>query len=347
MEANKSLQEIRSRLSHMSLKWRPSLWLDTNIKLLNNVAGHTDKGLPYGRMIEITGWESSAKSANTLALAALAQRDGAHVIWGDIENSFEPDWAIQRGIIKCLKCRGARYNAGKCSKCNNTRIVITNGEKEDCSACICSDCDGSGIDTERFTLIQPYVGKFTYKNKLGKMVQERDERLSTAQELCEEIEECMKLKRKENKSFVVIDSIAALLTEGESAAGISGANMSTNTDLARFVGRLLRRWVGLAQVHNAMIIFINQLREGPAKFGDPTHSMGGNAPKFYSHVRLRMKRVPGSKIVDKGKVIGIRGTITALKNKTGGEEGAKVGFRLFYKGKIEFVPAKDVMEKGE
>jgi RecA/RadA recombinase len=323
MNANKELTAIRGALKHVAMKWTPALWLNTKIPELNTVLGHTDKGMPYGRMIEVSGWESNGKTAVVLALAAFAQHDGAHVIWADIENSFESDWAIMRGLAKCPKCLNAT-------------------DKRD----ECKSCDGQGIDVDRITLIQPYVGTFTYMNKQGKEVQEKEPRQSTGQELMEEVEACLKAKRKEGKVFVVIDSVAAILTEGEEDAGISGAKMNTNMELAKFMGRLLRRWVGLAQSHNAMIILINQLREGPVKFGDPTKCVGGNAPRFYSHVRVRVSRVAGSKIVDKGRTLGIKGIITAKKNKTGGNEGASVGFRLwFYKPLIEFVDAKEVKAK--
>jgi RecA/RadA recombinase len=309
------------------MKWTPSLWLDFKKylgddtgKLVNTVLGHTDKGIPYGRITEASGWESAAKTSVFLTLAACAQHDGAHIIWADIENSFEADWAIMRGMAKCPKC-------------------LNDPVKRDA----CKTCDGQGIDVDRITLIQPYVGTFTYVNKQGKPVQEKEPRQSTGQELMEEVEACMKLKRKEGKTFVVIDSVAAILTEGEEEAGISGAKMNTNMALAMFLGRLLRRWVGLAQSHAAHIVLINQLREGPVKFGDPTKTVGGNAPRFYSHVRVRVSRVAGSKIVDKGRTLGIKGKIVAKKNKTGGGEGAAVGFLLwFYKPLVEFVNVKDV-----
>lgn len=319
MRSNRELLAIRKKLSHMAMKWEPSEWLATGIPELNEVMGHAQLGLPFGRMIEVTGWESNGKSAVVLAIAGLAQRAGAHVIWGDVENSFEPDWARQRGLLRCEICKGKLPARLTCKFCGYDPNL--------------KGSTGCGLDESRLTLIQPYVGMFGT---------EKVPRLSTAQELCVEIEESMQFRRKTNKSIVVIDSIAALLTEIEGKAGISGSNLSTKMDLPSFMGRLLRRWVGLAQVHNAMIILINQLRSGPAKYGDPTYAPGGNAPRFYSHVRVRIKRVPNSKIIHAGKTIGIKGTVRAVKNKTGGVEGAEYGFRLLYKGALEFVPVKDV-----
>ncbi len=340
MNANAELMAIRKKLSHVAMKWTPSLWLDLKKFLgdvegrrLNTVLGHTERGMPYGRIWEISGWESNGKTAVVLTLAACAQQDGAHVIWGDVENSFEADWAIMRGIAKCPKCLNRLPERLTCTACGYDKSV--------------DGSEGAGYDTARLTLIQPYVGNFMSLNKkTGKMVAEKEARQSTGQELMEEVEACIKLTRKTKKVFAVVDSAAALLTEGEEDAGISGAKMNTNMALAMFLGRLLRRWVGLAQSHNAMMVFINQLREGPVKFGDPTKTVGGNALRFYSHVRARVSRVAGSKIVDKGVTQGIKGIIQAKKNKTGGNEGAVIGFRLwFYEPRIEFLDAKEVKSK--
>lgn len=324
---DKQLKQIREGLGHLALKWSPTIWLNTGIPDLNCVLGHQDRGVPYGRMIEVSGWESQGKSALVLSLAALAQRDGAHVVWGDVENSFDPGWAKQRGMLKCPKCTG---------------VGTINGGKE-CPACGGPESATSGLDTSKLTLIQPYVGTFTYRDpKTGKIHREKNPRLSTAQELCAEIESAMSLPGH-TKRVGVLDSIAALLTEGESLAGIENSTMRTRMDLPLFMGSLLRRWVGVAQVNNAMIILVNQLREGPSQgFGDNTRTPGGNAPKFYSHVRVRVRRVKGGKIVDKGKLVGITGLMKCLKNKSGGIEGSEMGYRIYFKGPIEFVPAKDV-----
>ena len=342
MNANKELMAIRGALRHVAMKWTPSLWLDLKKflgdetgRLVNTVLGHTENGLSYGRIIEVSGWESACKTSIVLTLAACAQLDGAHVVWGDIENSFEPDWAIMRGIAKCPKCLNVLPARLTCTECGYDKNV--------------DGSEGAGYDVNRFTLIQPYVGTFTYVNKQGKVVAEKEPRQSTGQELMEEVEACMKMQRKVKKVFAVVDSAAAILTEGEEDAGISGAKMNTNMALAMFLGRLCRRWVGLAQSHNALIIFINQLREGPVKFGDSTKTVGGNALRFYSHVRIRVSRVAGSRMTQGTKTLGIKGKLVAKKNKSGGQEGSSCGFRLwFYKPLVEFVDVKDVTgESGE
>jgi recombination protein RecA len=286
------LEKIRKALGHLALGWEPSTWLDTGVPELNRVIGHKEKGLPFGRIVEISGWESNGKTAIALSLAALAQQDGARVVWGDVENSFDPDWARVRGL-----------------------------------------------DPDKIMLIQPYVGTFD---------NEKAPRLSTAQELCVEIEKCVEAHgSKRGKCMVVLDSIPALLTSGESAAGIEGRNLRTNMDLPMFLGSLLRRWVGMAQVHNALILMINQLRTKPMAFGDPNYTPGGSAPLFYSHVRVRVRRVKGGRMMEKGKMAGIRGVMIALKNKSGGEENAECGFRLWFAGPLEFVPASEVRSEAK
>jgi len=290
-----TLKQIREKLGHLTLDWQPALWLQTGIPELNEVAGHKDFGIPYGRIMELSGLESVGKTAITLSLAALAQQDNAMTIWGDFENSFDTDWAARRGL-----------------------------------------------DANRnLHLVQPYVGTFHEKNSQGKIVAGKLPRLSTAQELCAEMEQLMAIESKKfDRMFVVVDSIPAMLSQGEAAAGMEGANLRTDQDLPKLLGRLLRRWVGLCQSYNALIIMINQLRQDPmTRFGGGWYTPGGNAPRFYSHIRLRAHRVKGSKLVDKKKnLIGIQGAIRALKNKSGGVEGSEVGYRLMMQGALEFLP---------
>lgn len=289
--ASKTLSQIRKALNHFAMDWEPSLWLNTGIPGLNAVLGHAEKGIPYGRVIEISGWESQGKTAIMMALAALAQQDGARVIWGDLENSFDADWARQRGL-----------------------------------------------NPDEVLLIQPYVGRFNG---------ERTPRLSTAQELCVEIEHCMTMRTVKGavKRVVVLDSIPSLLTEGEAAAGVDGANLRTNMDLPMFLGRLLRRWVALAQAQSCLIVLINQLRTNPMARFARDYTPGGNAPRFYSHVRVRVSRIKGGRIKDKGKLVGIQGIMRCLKNKTGGSEGAEIGYRLLFKGPLEFLEAKKIRKE--
>jgi recombination protein RecA len=197
-----------------------------------------------------------------------------------------------------------------------------------------------GIDVSRLRVFQPYVGKF------GK---EKTPRLCTAQELCAEVEEAIftLAQRKATKIAVLVDSVPSMLPEGAAIAGLEERTMRTQLELPVFLSSLLQRWVGLAHAYSVMMIFINQLRQKPQAFGDSVYTPGGSALKFYSHVRVRLRRTKGGKIVRKGKVVGIQGVIQNLKNKVGGYEGSSIGFRLLFDGPIEFVPVEELEDNDE
>lgn len=94
----KLVEAVRSRLSHISFKWTPRRWLDTGSAELNGVLGDPEKGIPYGKIIELSGENSNGKTAIAMDLMAAAQADGAFGIWVDFENSFDPEWAGKRGV---------------------------------------------------------------------------------------------------------------------------------------------------------------------------------------------------------------------------------------------------------
>jgi RecA/RadA recombinase len=134
----------------------------------------------------------------------------------------------------------------------------------------------------------------------------------------------------------------------EAAAGLEGRNLRTQMDLPMFLNSLLRRWVGLGQVYQVAMVFVNQLREKPMAFGDPTYTPGGNALKFYTHVQVRMNRASkGGRLTDKGKVIGIQGEMTNRKNKVGGIERATVRYKILFDGPMEFMPSKKLSAAGD
>jgi recombination protein RecA len=302
------LARVRAKLGHFTLEPRPVLYLDTGFQDLNEVLGHRDHGMYYGKITEVSGWNSAGKSALGAAIAAMGHLQGALVIWLDVENSFDPVWSKQRGMEVEVDEKG--------------RVKVT----------------------DKLILIQPYVG--TFKD-------EKKPRLTSAQDLCEEVEQVLAAltdeegRIKNERIILVVDSVAALLTEGEAEAGITGQTMRTNFDLPVFLGRLLRRWTGLAQAHNMMVVLLNQLRQKPMVFGDPSYSVGGNAVPFYCHVRVRMRRAKGGLIKRKGKTVGVQGIIDNTKNKTGGRERVAVGFKLYFDGPLEFLEASDLEKDDE
>jgi len=96
--SDKILSQVRRRLKHVELEWTPQAYLDTGNPMLNNVLGHPDLGIPYGRVMEVSGMESHGKTALVTTLAAIAQQQGAYVVWIDFENSYDPEWVKKRGL---------------------------------------------------------------------------------------------------------------------------------------------------------------------------------------------------------------------------------------------------------
>lgn len=89
---------IRKIKKHYVTDPRPKRWLDTRSENLNAVLGSPDKGIPYGKILEMSGRASHGKTMIALFLCALAQREGSRVVWLDFENSFDPPWVAAQGL---------------------------------------------------------------------------------------------------------------------------------------------------------------------------------------------------------------------------------------------------------
>ena len=143
-----------------------------------------------------------------------------------------------------------------------------------------------GVDTNELILSQPDTGE-------------------QALEICEA------LVRSEAVSIIVIDSVAALVPQAE----IDGEMGDSHVGLqARLMSQALRKLSGTINKTNTIAIFINQLREKVGvMFGNPETTPGGRALKFYSTIRLDIRRNEQLKIGD--KVVGNKTTVKVVKNK--------------------------------
>jgi recombination protein RecA len=97
---DKIVSSVRADLKHgINFEKPPGAYLQTGDKEVNAVLGHQELGIPFGRMIEVSGMESHGKTALAMAIASLAVHTvGAVVPWLDGENSYEEDWAAKRGL---------------------------------------------------------------------------------------------------------------------------------------------------------------------------------------------------------------------------------------------------------
>jgi recombination protein RecA len=110
---------------------------------------------------------------------------------------------------------------------------------------------------------------------------------------------------------VVIDSVAALVPKGELEGEMGDSKMGLQ---ARLMSQALRKLTATISKTNTVCIFINQLREKiGVMFGNPETTTGGNALKFYSSVRLDIRRI--AQIKDGDEAIGNKVKVKVVKNK--------------------------------
>ena len=111
--------------------------------------------------------------------------------------------------------------------------------------------------------------------------------------------------------LIVVDSVAALTPKAEIEGEMGDSQMGLQ---ARLMSKALRKLTGSINKANTCCIFINQLREKiGVMFGNPETTTGGNALKFYSSIRIDIRR--SSQIKDGDEVIGNRTKIKIVKNK--------------------------------
>ena len=143
-----------------------------------------------------------------------------------------------------------------------------------------------GVDTESLVFAQPTSGEEAF-------------------ELIEQLVHTGEI------SVIVVDSSAALVPSKELEGAIEDSNVALQ---ARMISKGLRMITGAVAKTKTIVIFISQVRAKIGSFVGPgTESSGGNALKFYSSVRLEVRKIKGLK--DDDKVIGNRLKIVATKNK--------------------------------
>ena len=125
------------------------------------------------------------------------------------------------------------------------------------------------------------------------------------------LEICETLVRSGAVDVIVIDSVAALVPRAE----LEGDMGDTHVGLqARLMSQALRKLTGTVSRSNTTVIFINQIREKiGVMFGNPETTPGGRALKFYSSIRMEIRRITSLK--DSGEMVGSRVRVKVVKNK--------------------------------
>ena len=125
------------------------------------------------------------------------------------------------------------------------------------------------------------------------------------------LEICDALVKSHAISIVVIDSVAALVPQAEIEGEMGDSHVGLQ---ARLMSQALRKLSGTINKTNTIVIFINQLREKVGvMFGNPETTPGGRALKFYSSIRLDVRRA--EQIKSGYSVIGNKTVIKVVKNK--------------------------------
>ena len=148
-----------------------------------------------------------------------------------------------------------------------------------------------------------------YASKLGVNINEL--LLSQPDNGEQALEICEALVRSGAISIIVIDSVAALVPQAEIEGEMGDSHVGLQ---ARLMSQALRKLSGIVNKTNTVVIFINQLREKVGiMFGNPEVTPGGRALKFYSSVRLEIRK--GEQIKQGTDAIGNRTNIKVVKNK--------------------------------
>lgn len=143
-----------------------------------------------------------------------------------------------------------------------------------------------GVDTERLLISQPDSGE-------------------QALSICEQ------LVRSGAVDIIVIDSVAALVPKQEIEGDIGDQSVGLQ---ARLMSKALRKLTGIISKSRTIVIFINQIREKVGiMFGNPETTTGGRALKFYSSIRVEIRR--GEAIKNGTDVVGNRTRAKVVKNK--------------------------------
>ena len=196
-------------------------------------------GLPYGRIVEIYGPESSGKTTLTLQVIAEAQKQGKTCAFVDAEHALDPIYA-----------------------------------------------EKLGVNVDDLLVSQPDTGE-------------------------QALEITDMLVRSGAVDVLIIDSVAALTPKAEIEGDMGDSHMGLQ---ARLMSQALRKLTGNIKRSNTMVIFINQIRmKIGVMFGSPETTTGGNALKFYSSVRLDIRRIGAIKKGD--EIIGNQTRVKVVKNK--------------------------------
>ncbi|MGK2916085.1 MAG: recombinase RecA [Candidatus Carsonella ruddii] len=207
--------------------------LSTGSLNIDNILGIG--GLPYGRIVEIFGQESSGKTTLAFSIIKEAQKVGDICAYIDVENSIDINYL-----------------------------------------------ENLGINLKKILIFQPNNGEDVF-------------------------EICYKLINTNIVNVIIIDSVAAIISSNEFLYN------DTIGSHARLISKGLKKIISIIRKKNVLFILINQVRTKINNFFSKEISTGGNSVKFYSSIRIELKKIGFLK--SKNNIIGQEVKVLILKNK--------------------------------
>jgi recombination protein RecA len=235
-------------------------WLKTSLPNVNlAVSGDQDLGFPGGRLITIAGPESCGKTALASELMREAQSLGGFAFFDDFEHAFHHGHASALGVECDDEADNWYY-----------RKPATAEEGFDIAYWVLKTIRANemGVELPKDTAKNPHASNDALRNAL-----------STAD------------KSRFIPIVGVMDSIASMTPRAQDI-DYKNQNMKTkNMELAMMLSIELKRLSRDVNKAGATMVLLNQIRNNPGvMFGDSTTEPGGNAPKFYASVMLRLRR---------------------------------------------------------
>ena len=248
---------------------------------------------------------NSKLKAIQAALASVTERYGAEAVMDLSKTRMGPIRGIKTGCIGLdLALGGKGLPRGRVielygpeSSGKSTLAMVIAQAQKDGGFCLYIDAEhafdpeyakklGLKLDGEHFLLSQPSTGE-------------------------EGLDICEQFVKSHAVDVVVIDSVAALVPKAEMKGEIGDTFVGVQ---ARMMSQALRRLTSVIGKSDSVVIFINQLREKiGVMFGNPEVTPGGRALKFYSSIRMDVRRIGAIKNGD--QIIGNRTKCTVVKNK--------------------------------
>ena len=249
--------------------------------------------------------EENKKKALTIALSQIEKNFGKGSIMrlGDSDQSFQIETVSTGALSLNLALGGGGYPKGRITeiygpessgKTTLTLHAIAEAQKNG-GTCAFIDVEHAldpvyaqnlGVDTDSLLLSQPDYGE-------------------QALEIAET------LVRSGAVDLIIIDSVAALVPKNEIEGDMGDSHVGLQ---ARLMSQALRKLTGIVKKSNCVVIFVNQVREKiGVMFGNPEVTPGGRALKFYSSVRMEIRRIDSIKTGV--EVIGNRVRVKVVKNK--------------------------------